>query len=488
MDICGLQGSAKTCRKLVEGGYQRVPLVEKAGEFSLRGYIVDLFPSACPFPFRMEFAGDEIESIREFDPATQRSVREVVDLVLPPAGEVILSEESKRRALRNLRARFNESGTSHGRRDRVIDTLENDLLSLANPQFLPLFYGDLDTGDGTNGLNTLFEYLSGNTLIICESPGVMKKAAEESINDTDRVARKAEDEGRFFLEKDLFLTSWDDISRRCEDFQKIYIDRLQAEGPIPFEVEQIDVKADPERHAEEEGILAPLADRIRSWIGEGALVNFLCTEGNIQKMEHLLEGYSLPVRRSDSPFLSDLAAMEGGCLILREGKITSGFSYPGLGAVVVSEEEIFGRKTRRRRRGRAREGYFLRSFGEMEKGDAVVHVDHGIGLYRGLERLTFGDAENDFLLLEYRDKDRLYIPVDRLNQIQRYIGPDGHIPQVDKLGGTSWEAVKRKVKQSVRAVAEELVSIYAAREVMSGHSFPPSDRYYEEVDKTCRIC
>jgi len=432
----------------------------------------------------MEFVGDEIESIREFDPATQRSRREVVDFVLSPAGEVILSEELKTRALRNLRSRLNEAGISRARRQRLIDTLESDPGSLANPQFLPLFYENLDTGEGGGGLNTLFQYLSGNTLTICESPGVMEKAAEEAINDADRVARKAEDEGRFFLEKDLFLTSWDDISLRCEDLQKIYIDRLQAEAPILFEIEQIDVKADHDRHAEEEGLLAPLADRIRSWISDGSLVNFLCTQGDIPKMEHLLEGYSLPVRRSESPVLSDLESMEGGCLILREGRITRGFSYPGMRTVVVSEEETFGTKTRRRRRPRARDGYFLRSFGELEEGDFVVHVDHGIGRYQGLERLTFGAVENDFLLLEYRDKDRLYIPVDRLNQIQRYIGPDGHIPQVEKLGGTSWETVKGKVKQSVRAVAEELVSIYAAREVMNGHRFSPSDRDYEEFSSS----
>ena len=316
--------------------------------------------------------------------------------------------------------------------------------------------------------------------MICESPGVMEKAGEEASNEVDRVTRKAEDEKRFFLERDHFLTSWNDISRRSSSLQRVYIDRLQAEDPIPFEVEQIDITVDSERHTGEEGILAPLADRIRAWISEGSSVHFLCTEGNISKMEHLLEGYSLPVRGPDSPFLSGLGGMERGCLILREGKITRGFSYPPLKTVIVGEEEVFGKKTRRRRRGRTREGYFLRSFAELEKGDFIVHVDHGIGRYRGLERFTFGDTENDFLLLEYRDKDRLYIPVDRLNQIQRYIGPDGHIPQVDKLGGTSWETVKRKVKQSVRAIAEELVSIYAAREVMNGHRFPPSDRDYEE--------
>jgi len=296
--------------------------------------------------------------------------------------------------------------------------------------------------------------------------------------------RKAEEEGRFYLEKEYFLTSWDDISRRCNTLQRIYMDRLQAVECYPFEVEETELKGDTKFHADRDGILAPLADKIKSWISQGCLVTFLCGEGKMQKMEHLLEGYSLPVYRSSHPFFSDPGEIKGGRLILREGKITKGFSYPRMKTVIVSEEEIFGKKTRGRRRTRAREGYFLKSFGELKKGDFVVHVDHGIGLYLGLERLTFGAAENDFLLLEYKEGDRLYIPVDRLNQIQRYIGPDGHIPNVDKLGGTSWETVKKKVKQSVRVIAEELVSIYAAREVMNGHRFSPSDRDYEEFSSS----
>ncbi|MBW2632055.1 MAG: transcription-repair coupling factor [Deltaproteobacteria bacterium] len=474
----------KLAEKLIEGGYQKVPLVEEAGEFSLRGYIVDIFPPACPYPFRMEFTGDEIESIREFDPATQRSAREIVDFVLFPAGEVILSKKSKTLAVRNMRIRVNESGVSRARGERLVDALENDLISSANPQILPLFFGGLHSGNKAKGMDTLFEYLAGNSLMVCESPGVMERAAEEIINDADRFLRKAEDEGKFYLEKEYFLTSWNYISRRCNALQRVYMDRLQSVDAVPFEVEETELKSDPGFHADGDGILAPLADRIKSWISQGCLVTFLCGEGNMQKMEHLLEGYSLPVHRSSHPFFSDLEEIRGGRLILREGKITKGFSYPRLKTVIVSEEEIFGKKTRGKRRARAREGYFLRSFGELEKGNFVVHVDHGIGLYLGLERLTFGDAENDFLLLEYKEGDKLYIPVDRLNQIQRYIGPDGHIPNVDKLGGTSWETVKKKVKQSVRVIAEELVSIYAAREIMNGHRFSPSDRYYEEFSSS----
>ncbi len=474
----------KLAKKLIEGGYQKVPLVEEAGEFSLRGYIVDIFPPACPYPFRMEFAGDEIESIREFDPATQRSAREIVDFVLFPAGEAILSKESKILASRNMKIRANELGVSSTKRERLLDAIENDLISQANPQLLPLFFGGLHSGKETKGMDTFFEYFSGNSLILSESPGVMEKAAEEITNDADRFLRKAEDEGRFYLEKESFLASWDNISRRCNVLQKVYMDRLQSLDAIRFEIEETTTKNDTEYHADRDGILAPLVDRIQSWINQGCLVTFLCGEGDMQKMEHLLEGYSLPVHRASHPFFSDPGEIKGGRLILREGKITKGFSYPLLKTVIVSEEEIFGKKTRGKRRARAREGYFLKSFGELEKGNFVVHVDHGIGLYMGLERLTFGDTENDFLLLEYKEGDKLYIPVDRLNQIQRYIGPDGHIPNVEKLGGTSWETVKKKVKQSVRLIAKELVSVYAAREVMNGHKFSPSDRYYEEFSSS----
>ena len=470
--------------ELIAGGYQRTPLVEKAGEFSLRGNIVDIFPPAYSSPFRLELIGDEIESIRQFDPATQRSLQEVVDFTLAPAGEVILSEKSKRRVLRNLRSRFNESGISQSRRSRLIEGIEQDVLSLTNLQLLPLFYEDPETDGMSNGLSTLLDYHPGNPVVICESPGVMEKAAEEAINNADRIARKAEDEGRFFLEKERFLASWDELSRKIYPLQKVYTGRLQAMNPISFETNDLTLKTDAEHHAQQDGILAPLAERARSWIAEGTRVHFLCAEGSIDKMERLLEEYALPVYRPDGPLFADLTSGAEGRLLIREGRISNGFSYPPLKTVIVSEEEIFGKKIRRRRKGSAREGYFLRSFGELEKGDFVVHVDHGIGRYQGLERLTFGTVESDFLLLEYRDQDRLYIPVDRLNQIQRYIGPDGHTPPVDKLGGTSWEAVKKKVKESVRVIAEELVAIYAAREVMQGHRFSSTDRDYEEFSSS----
>ncbi len=278
MSIGDMRDRDLLAHTLREGGYERVPLVEKEGEFSLRGYIVDIFPPAYSFPFRLEFVGDEIESIREFDPANQRSLREVVDFVLSPAGELILSGERKVLALRNLRVRLNELDISRTRRERLIDTIESGLLPVANPQFLPLFYGDPDSGDDGQGLDTLFEYLPEDTVIISESPAVMEQSVEEVLNGADRIIRKTEEERRFFLERNCFLASWEEISRRSSSFRFIYSDRLQAEAPIPFEVEQIRIETASAPHAGDDGILAPVVDRIRSWIGEGFQVHFLCVE------------------------------------------------------------------------------------------------------------------------------------------------------------------------------------------------------------------
>jgi len=196
---------------------------------------------------------------------------------------------------------------------------------------------------------------------------------------------------------------------------------------------------------------------------------------------HLFARYGLSIYPATPPFLEEMEKREAtGRVAIREGRITGSFQYPAMKLLVVSDEDIFGRKTARKKWRPVREGYFLKSFGELKEGDYVVHTDHGIGLYRGLQKLAIAGIENDFLLLEYLDGDKLYLPIDRLDQIQRYLGADERAPKVDKLGGVSWEAVKEKVKKSIREEAEELVAVYAAREVMERDAYAPPDRLYEE--------
>jgi transcription-repair coupling factor (superfamily II helicase) len=486
--------------KLLAGGYIRVTLVEEKGEFSVRGHIIDVFPPLALRPFRMEFIGDELESVREFDPVSQRSTREREEFTLLPIREVILSEERRKQAIRNIKHRANALELPRIVKTRLVETMEENIISSVNPVFLPIFYESLDEqeDDGRplkDAPGAFFDYLPGGSIMVFDDMISIRQSEERIDNEIDRFLMKARSEEKFHLEKSSSYIVGEDWLRRCEAFQQVHLDDLvlgDGEDVIKIRGEERgqatfclqDSSLSPSREAE--GIFRPVAEKIKGWVQEGNLVTFLCAgEEEMHRMEHLLGQYALKAGKGEGSFLSEIDQHgHQGKVVLREGRITGGFHLPELKLIIVTDEEIFGRKVSRRRARSVREGYFLKSFGELKEGDYVVHTDHGIGLYRGLQKLHVGDIENDFLLLEYLENDRLYIPVDRLDQIQRYIGPEGFVPRVDRLGGSSWESVKERVRKSVREVAEELVSIYAAREVMEGHTFSPPDGMYEEFCST----
>ena len=501
--------------KLDDGGYRRSSLVEEKGEFSVRGHVIDIFPPASPVPFRMVFMGDELESIREFDAASQRSTKEIDEFVLTPARELVLSEGVQQQAIRNLKIRAGELGISSAMRSSIAETIGGDLGSSISPLFLPLFYGSPDT----NGLDTVFDYVPENSIVIFDNFIDIEQAEEKIANNINRFLLKAKREEKFYLEREAFYISTEDLRQRFKDFQKVYVGGLEIGiddeesgatvkfnagiDPVlnliqdrakdhsghgsaqPLEIAD-GLRWETDGSSRDDGLLAPLVKRISGWMDGGNLVTFLCGgEEGVQRMSHLFAEYFLPVNQSYASILSELIRHDGkGRLVLRDGKITGGFHFPNLRLVIISEEEVFGKKVKKRRARPAREGYFLKSFGELKEGDSVVHTDHGIGKYLGLEKLSIEKIENDFLLIEYLGGDKLYIPVARLDQIQRYIGPEGYAPKLDKLGGFTWDTVKKKVKKSVREIAEELVSIYAAREVMEGYSFSPTDRYYDEFSSS----
>ena len=477
-------------QKLMEGGYTRMTLVEGKGEFAVRGNMVDLFPPMARHPLRLEFFGDELESIRVFDEASQRSINELAEFMLFPAREVILTPERRERAVRNIRRRSNDLELPRGTKAKLVELMATGLGASVNPLFYPLFYDTAGDDDpGARGMDTLFDYFSSNGLLVLNDPLAVAQAEEKSEGIIDRFLLKARTEERFFLDREFFCLTAVEVADRSRVMQQIHIAGLTlgAEATdrpsVWFDLERDIAIDDALRQAsEEDGLLGPLAEKIRGWIGEGKRVTFVCSgEECLQRMGHLLLRYDLPARKANGAFLDGIVAEDTTAgLFLQEGQISGGFHLPGMKLVLLSEAEIFGKKVFRRRVRPAREGYFLKSFGELTEGNFIVHAEHGIGRYGGLQKLKAGGIENDFLLIGYQDQDRLYLPVDRIDQIQRYIGPDGFVPKVDRLGGTSWETVKERVKKSVREMAEELVSIYAAREVMDREAFSTPDRIYEE--------
>ena len=482
------------CTRLMSGGYKRVGLVEEKGEFSIRGNIIDIFPPTEKNPLRLEMLGDDIESIRSFDGSSQRSIGPVDAFIVPPASEVLINTQSLELAVRNIRRRAGDLSLSREIRNGLVDTLQNDLANSINPIFLPLFYEayDNDSGLSRNKLSSLFDYLSPNTLVILDNPLAINQAIQNAELSIDKLLFKTKNSGKFYLEKENAYIDPANILTGMGRFGQVSLEGLNldqarddAAMTVAFETYQYLCTGEPlAGEIKEDAYLRWTAEKIKSWLSEGMLIFFFCPNAEaLHRMKHLLLSYDLSAQilSPQDSVIESISQWEGNPqLILWEGKISTSFIIPAMKLVFLSEEEIFVKKAPRRRLRPVREGYFLKSFGDLKEDDFVVHTDFGIGVYRGLKKITVGKIENDFLVIEYLDGDKLYIPVNSLEKIQRYLGPDGYVPKIDKMGGASWEAVKEKVKKSVREYAEELVAIYAAREALERKSFAPPDRIYEE--------
>jgi transcription-repair coupling factor (superfamily II helicase) len=485
------------CGQLLAGGYTRVSLVEERGEFSVRGNILDIFPPTEKCPLRLEMAGDDIESIRRFDPGSQRSTGTTDTFIVSPASEIVINPNTLELAVRNIKRRADSLSLSREIRNRLVDTLQNGLANSINPIFLPLFYEVSDENGGfpQNRLSSFFDYLSTDALVVLNDPLAIYLTAQKMENNIDKLLFKAGNSNKFYLEKESSYIDSEVTRASLQNFIRINLTGLKLDEPgdekapvVSFETfQEVNAENQVAGEIKEDVLLRQTVEKIRGWLAEAQKIFFLCpSTEDMNRMRHMLLHYDLPIMPwpPGKSILEVADEVSAGALFLITGKISASFVFPALKLVFLSEEEIFVKKAVRRRVRPTREGYFLKSFGDLKEDDFVVHTDFGIGIYKGLKKITVGKIENDFLVIEYSAGDILYIPVNALGKIQRYLGPDGYVPKIDRMGGSSWESVKERVKKSVREVAEELVAIYAAREVMERESFAPPDRIYEEFCST----
>ncbi len=486
------------CELLLAGGYRRVSLVEEKGEFSVRGNILDIFPPAEKNPLRLDMMGDEIESIRRFDPNTQRSIGTADAFVVPPANEIVLNSQTQELAIRNIKRRASSLSLPKEIRNRLVDTLRNGLANSINPVFLPLFYEAYDEENGfpQSRLSSFFDYLPPDTLVVLDDPLSLHQSALSMQHNIDKLLFKARNSEKFYLDKESIYIDPQNTFAVMEKFPQLNLaglklDKMEESGAevVSFETFRDRYQEKPtEGEIKEDALLRQTVEKIKMWLSAAQRIFLVCpTSEDLHRMQHMLLTYDLPVKllaEADSILNISGEPDQKAVLFLVAGKISASFVFPAMKLVFLSEEEIFVKRIPRRRTRPTREGYFLKSFGDLQEGDFVVHIDFGIGIYRGLQKITVGKIENDFMVIEYFAGDKLYLPVNSLEKIQRYLGPDGYVPKIDKMGGTSWDAVKERVKKSVQEVAEEMVSIYAAREVMERDSFSPPDRIYEEFCST----
>jgi transcription-repair coupling factor (superfamily II helicase) len=404
---------------LVEAGYTRQDPVDQHGEFFVRGGVVDFYPAGDEQPVRVEFIGDTIESIRRYDSATQRSIAPLDQIAVVP-----------------LRERFEDG----------------------------------------NATATFLDYAArsgGTRLFVAEPEEAVQQARKmvEQVRASYEDARTKAPDARH-PEPDVLFASLDDV------------EAWLATGTALEEL-AIDDEAPGTRHIASQPVVE-FRGRVPDWVAEirharerGEVVLFVAhSTGRAERALELLREYdvvAVPVSHTDEAHTASV--------FVATGYLSRGFRLPDARLVVYAETDVLDEERRVRERRKSAASSFLSDFRDLKVGDHVVHVDHGIGMFVGLKRIQVGgrDGAQEFMELHYAGDDKLFVPIERLDLVQKFTG--GAKPALDRLGGTTWERAKTRVKKAMRDMAEELLKLYAARKAVSGHAFAPDSHWQREFDE-----
>ncbi len=465
--------------KLVLLGFTRVPLVEDPGTFAVRGGIVDLWSPADPAPVRLEFFGDEIEGCRTFDPQSQRSEDEVAEVLLCPAREALFTpagKEAARAAIREAAERVNRP-TSRVR--EVLEAVDGGTPFFGMEALLPGFH--------PGGLGTLLDYLPPGTVAYVDDAAGVDEALEELAAELAREHEGALRREELALPPEAHFLGAGDARARLAERPLVRRHRvwLGTGEPIRFPLEETaGLRGEIEAAHGEEGALAPLARRLDDWRRRGIATLVACgTPSSQDRLRRLLEDRRQHVRvHAGVPGTAAELFDPAVHAHVFAGELSGGFVDGDARLAVIPEEEIFGRRVRKRARRTKDENAFAAAFRDLDEGDLVVHVEHGIARYLGLTKMQIRGVEGDFLVLAYEGADRLYLPVAKLRQVQKFSGASPEAVRLDRLGGQSFALRKARVKEQLLKMAAELLDIYAARAAHPGFAYPEADELFREFE------
>ncbi|MEP7074899.1 MAG: transcription-repair coupling factor [Acidobacteriota bacterium] len=473
---------------LVEAGYVREEPINNIGQFSVRGGIVDLWSPKDEYPVRLEFFGDTVDSIREFDPDTQLSTRQVDRVSVPPMRELAASPADLRSWAAAARKHFSDARFSRLLKDRLDFAEEGE--DFAGWEFLMPLIRPLD--------GTVFHYLK-DFVIVVDEPIAIKTALAEFYQQINAHFAAAESSGEVALPPDRLFMTPDQVYDKLAAISRIELRSLGMTAAITdeeFEIEgmaesggpspvflfsaaekpiEIELQSRSTRkfHGDVEAFAHDLKGRLDDG-GEKLRIAFT-NPGITERFEELIREYNVDLP-GDSIAIGDLS---------------SGFELPPFGLTFFTEEDIFGedrqkeviakdRSTAASRKSKL--GAFISDFRDLKPGDFVVHVDHGIGRFDGLQTISSQGVDREFMLLVYAEDAKLFVPVERLDLVSRYSSGESSTVAIDRLGGIGWQKTKAKAKRAMRDMADELLKLYAERKLVRGHAFPPDAPWQHEFE------
>ncbi|WP_163930203.1 transcription-repair coupling factor [Paraferrimonas sp. SM1919] len=447
-------------QQLVDSGYRQVEAVYEHGEFAVRGSIIDLYPMGNEMPYRIELFDDEVESIRSFDLDSQRSLEKIAAINMLPANEIATDQAGIDKFRHNYRQHFSHVSNEKG---SVYQQVSNHIFPTGIESYLPLFFDETVS---------IFDYLSQNTQLL--TIGDIEYACRHHLEDIQaRHQQLAIDPLRPLLPPNQLFLGVEDIFSKLKPFPR-----------TQFDVSAVDCSLN----------ISPLPDlSVNHKLNEplSALLEFLPkvnrivfsveSQGRKEALLNLLKKIQLKPKESDHFFDFIKTKVQYAVII---SPLSYGCYFPDKDLAIICETELFGLKISQERRRHKQKQLssetLIRNLAELKVGQAVVHLDHGIGLYQGLETLNMGGNDGEFLKLEYKDGDIIYVPVGSLHLIGRYSGADEDHIQLNKLGSKTWENARKKAAEKVRDVAAELLDIYAQRQSKKGTAIKIDELEYQK--------
>ena len=427
---------------LSDNGFTRSPLVENRGEFSVRGDIVDFFQPGRVNPVRIEFFGDEVESIREFDVLSQVSISELDTVNLLPVRELCLNEIEKQQGVVAIKDFAEKNDCDRLALKELLEKIEHLGIFSGMEYLAPFFYADRES---------LFDYLPADTLIVLDEGDQLQNKSEQFQQLIDTEYHSALEKGEVVAPPSALFLEMQEFKKRLSSFNgNLSLNALKMTGYELGRCQNLDVKPVPALA----GKFDDFSHQVLKWQEQDNKVVIVApTKGQVRRIHELLHEWGLEVD-------VDL------------GRISEGFNLKSSNEVFVAEHEIFGRTHKHRHRRKPRSQAFQRGLKDLKVGDFLVHIDYGIGLYQGTRELQTGVGGGEFLDILYADDEKLYLPMDSLGLIQKYVGSAETPPPLSKMGGVAWKRQKKKVKESIQEMAGDLLKLYASRELAEGHSYP----------------
>jgi transcription-repair coupling factor (superfamily II helicase) len=469
--------------QLTAAGYARMPLVEERGELAVRGGIVDLFPPHLSRPVRVELLGDDVESIREFDAASQRSQERLEHVAAPPPRELLIDRGLLIARGDEIRRHAEAAGAAARAIDELLDALLRGHLPPGAESLAPWIQ---------TAQETVFDWLPKDALLLIAEPEACRDRLARFADEAAQGHAVALEARRPAAPPAALLLAPDAVAKALEQRRPVSLERLDVadeSGSIRCALRcagHEELRRDLTRARASDAALLPLVTALERWRQDRWRVVLTAPVlSGAERIRQLLAEYGLAPQLVRDP-RPGARWGRAGRVEVRVADLSEGFALPTDRFALLTEEELFGVRERRRHHGSIRETAALEGLAQLQPGDALVHAQHGIGVYRGLVALDLRAAgpkiQGEFLRLEYEGGDRLFVPVYRLHLVQRYVGSEGHAPKLDKLGGQSWEKTRKQVKGSLRDMARQLLNLHAARELAEGFRFSPRDRPLEEFE------